>query len=96
MKTKLYLLIILRILILGIAATLFSYVPEHARHFFNDTKKSEEVIKQYVLFGEDCWIWGIRHFIYCWVMSLIMIASGVDAVIFTIRKIWEYYPSVKP
>lgn len=74
MKTKVYLAIFIRIVFIFSIWMLMTYIPDHLREFFGDMK-----LEECENMGPDpCWEWGIRHYLYFWMMILLSILTLVN------------------
>jgi hypothetical protein len=95
MKTRVFLAIGIRIVILfgiGMAAT---YIPEQLRSFFGDTLHVHNDVCKKAYDGcvngvfDELWEWGARHYWYYWMMVVLFtlsLANFVLSIINVVRK----------
>lgn len=91
MKTQLYLLILLRIIILFSIPILLSQLNWHK--IYGDVHISDP--KDY---KGDCdreWNWSLSHFWGNVGFSFLFLVSLIDAIVFCFRKTYKYYPELK-
>lgn len=84
MKTKVYLNILLRIVVLFAIGFFGTFIPEQLRDFFGDTRLPAG---QYCGATDTSWVWGKRHYWYhamgivLFIFSLVhFIASAVNII----------------
>lgn len=82
---KYYIEISLRILIIGIVAMFYTFIPEHLRDFFGDVPCDNPPSCGY---NDAYWDWGIRHYIFNW-MSFGFVCVSVMSLIIRIVVIAE-------
>lgn len=87
MKTKVFLAIAIRIIILISIGMMFTFIPDHLRDFFGDVP-SDCV----GCIGPDRdWDWGPRHYWYFWGLFLLFDLSCINAVMSVINIINKNY-----
>lgn len=85
MKKQVYIGIAARIIVFFVVGMLATYIPDHLRGFFGDTRPGNGAI-------DPEWTWGIRHYWYFWMMFTLFILSVVDLVVSIIALINKHYP----
>lgn len=81
MKTKAFLGIAWRIVLLFTIAMLFTFIPEQLRDFFGDTPVIKADGWYSRSFVEDDWNWGVRHYWYFWMMFFLFILSLISLIV---------------
>lgn len=102
MKTKVYLGIAIRLIVLFGAAMAITFVTPLMHEFFGDTlhehtKHCLETYSGCVNSNEPdpLWDWGSRHYWYWWLMLLLFILSLANFVISIINVIKKNYDTSK-
>lgn len=86
MKTKVFLGIAIRIIVLFGIGMMGTFIPENLRDFFGDTPCHEGC------YGPDeNWIWGARHYWYFWGMFILFILALVNVVVGVVNLINKNY-----
>ena len=95
MKTKLYLFIAFRIITLFGLAMASTFLPEHLRDFFGDTKYVPTTFRSGDGTIDIAWSWGARHYWFFFMMALLFLLSLVDSVMSVFGLVYKYYPNLK-
>lgn len=91
MKTKVYLAIAVRLIILFGVGMMVTFITPHMREFFGDVPNVSKKD-----FGVDsAWDWGARHYWYFWLMVFLFILSLINFVMSVINIIEKNYDTKK-
>lgn len=77
MKTKVYLGIVIRIIIVCLVGMFWTFVTPELRDFLGD----RPCPKAYCGLYDDGYEWGVRHYWFFWMMCLIFIVSVFSSLI---------------
>jgi len=90
MKTQVYFGIAIRIILMGIIATLLTYIPDHLRDFFGDIINTSRYKNGAI---DRDWVWGIRHYIYFTVVTLLWFLSLIVVILDISKLLAKNYPN---
>lgn len=99
MKTEVYLGIAIRIIVLFTIGALATFIPEHLRDFFGDSKFTPYTVggSSYSFLKEETgsidtqWYWGVRHYWYFNMMLLLFILSIINIVVSIVNLVNKHY-----
>lgn len=95
MKTKVYLGIAVRLIILFGLGMLMSSVTPQLRYFFGDTICTHK--KTCAEFGMDIdYHWGVRHYWFFWLMTMLFLLSLLNTIVAIFNLVTKEYPHLKP
>jgi len=98
MKTKVYLGLSIRIIILFTIGMLATFLPDLLRDFFGDTPhRCTKVCVEHSCVGnrrdmvDHMWHWGKRHYWYAWMMSTLFILAMANLIIGSVQLVRNNY-----
>lgn len=91
MKTKVYLAIAFRLILLFGVGMLMTFATPHMREFFGDTRFIKTPTNYYDPIDSG-WIWGARHYWYIWLMILLFVLSLINFAMSVYNIIQKNYP----
>lgn len=97
MKTKLFIKIILRVVILFTVAMFATFIPENLRNFFGDKlhHHTKDCEKYYCTNENDmfdkAYDWGIRHYWYHNLALVLFLISVISLILYIIKEVEKQY-----
>ena len=89
MKTKLFIEIALRIIVLFISVMLITFVTPTLHTFFGDIPQNASNYPHEI---DSAWNWGQRHYWYFIMMILLFLLSLINTIVWIVKSINSYYP----